>query len=180
MDANDPVTFRGYRENALQGDTSERDPHSHIRGNVFPAARQARALTGAIWWGDNGLNEHDYDSVLHPRYADVGRDTVADGGPRDQGSYAYGMEEAYISFRERLLNTLNLGKLIRPYRATVGNGRSDMMPTAMAVNRLTQGYPATPPVSNKPGGRMVAPGRVTRWPMTSLSWMPMGVDQSSS
>jgi hypothetical protein len=173
----------GYRkkEQAYPEDSGfqERDPQQHLRGNVFPAARQARGLTGAIWWGDNGSTERPL-SALDSRTPDIGRDTVADGGPRVQWDPAYGMDDARDSFRYRFLNSLNLGKLIRPYRATIGNGRSDMMPAAEAVNRLTMGYPATPPVSNQPGGRMVAPGRVTRWPMTSLIWQPMGQRQPSS
>lgn len=152
----------------------QRDPRSQLEGNVFPAADQARALTGSVWWGDSGLSENDY-KALRLRVDDQGRDTVADGGERAQFSTAYGMADSRDSFRHRFLNTLNLGKLIRPYRATVGNGRSDMMPAAEAVSRLATGYPATPAVSRLPGGRMVAPGRVTRWPLSSLIWQPMGV-----
>lgn len=159
--------------------TTQRDPHSQLRGNVFPAARQALPITGSVWWGDAGDTEFDYGSAPNLRYADAGRDTLADGGPRDHQSSAYGMADAYDSFRKRFLNTLNLGKLIRLQRATVGNGQSDMRPTAEAVNRLTHGYPASPAVSRQPGGRMVAPGRVTRWPMTSLAWSPMGVRRDS-
>jgi hypothetical protein len=152
----------------------QRDPRSQLAGNIFPAADQARAITGTVWWGDTGLSENPIDEREGPRFDDAGRDTVADGGPRVQFQGEYGMWDARDTFRYRFLNSLNLGKLIRPYRATVGNGRSDMMPAAEAVNRLTLGYPATPAVSNRPGGRLVAGGRVTRWPLNSLIWKPMG------
>jgi len=150
-----------------------RDPRAQVRGHIFPAATQARGLTASVYWGDAGEGEHPIQMYARPDNA--GRDTLPDrrrGAADTQWDPAFGMEGANDSIRMRFLNSINLGKFIRPTIGAYMNGRSDMRPSAVAIHPRVAGEPL--PVSRLPGGRMVAPGRVTRWEQASLIWPQMG------
>lgn len=151
----------------------ERDPQAQINGNVFPPARQARGLTASVYWGDAGDSERPYSVPLSLNVAAGGQDTVSNRGAGSQVSEPFwGMQDAWDSFRYRFLNTLNLGKIIRPTVGSYMNGRSDMRPVAEAIHPRAMGE--VTPVLSRTGGRMMAPGKVTRWEQASLVWPRFG------
>jgi hypothetical protein len=162
---------RPARPSAMDND-SGRNPQKHVGGSIFPAARQGQAITASVYFADDGGHRYGYHKAGKPRFADAGRDTVADGGRRAQWSDAWGMAGAELTFRNRWMQTLNLGKFIRPRIGAMMDGRTDMRPTAIAIPPRSFGNPL--PVSVLPGGRMVAPGRVTRWQQASNIWPTMG------
>jgi hypothetical protein len=162
--------------------TGGRNPRSQLRGNIFPAATQPVGFTASVYWGDAGDGEHDILSTgrIWMDESNAGRDTLPTLRPGSQDKQwddAFGMRGANTSFRYRFLNSLNLGKFIRPTIGSYMNGRSDMRPTATAIHPRTMGEP--PPMSIT-GGRMMAPGRVTRWEQASLIWPRFGRDNGSS
>ena len=168
----------GYRN--VGGDS----PETRISGNVFPSAFQPRGLTASVYWGDAGDGEIPIGMPTSPIWMDVtnaGRDTVPTLRPGFQDSQwdpAFGMEGANTSFRYRFLNSLNLGKFIRPTIGAYMNGRSDMRPVATAIH--PRAYGEMKPQLSQTGGRMTAPGRVTNWEQASLIWPRFGRDKGSA
>lgn len=156
---------------------AERDPHAQLSGNVFPAAFQPRGLTASVYWGDAGDGENDIlrNSPIWMDESNAGRDTVPTLRPGSQDGQwdpGYGMRGANTSFRYRFLNSLNLGKFIRPTIGSYMNGRSDMRPVAMAIH--PRAYGEAQPTLSRTGGRMMAPGKVTNWNQASLVWPRFG------
>jgi hypothetical protein len=157
-------------KNAEVENTSGRNPHRHIRGNIFPAARQGQAITASVYLGDDGS---DPIPIYRSRPDNAGKDTLRDlrpGMDDSQWDPAWGMAGANRNMRNRWFETINLGKLFAPRIGAMMDGRSDMRPSAIAVPIRAAGQP--PPMAI--GGRMVAPGRVTRWQQASLRWQNMG------
>lgn len=158
-------------------------PPDGLSGSIFPAAVQARGLTASVYWGDAGDGEYDIGGRTSPIWMDpsnAGRDTVPTlrpGRGDSQWDPAYGMEGANTSFRYRFLNSLNLGKFIRPTIGAYMGGRSDMRPTATAIHPRTGGEPPPQSITR---GRMVAPGKVTSWEQSSLIWPRFGRNNGSA
>src|SRR5690348_16241101 len=109
------------------------DPHEKVSGNIFPSAFQPRGLTASVYWGDAGDGEYSFNPPLSLDDSNAGRDTVPTlrpGRGDAQWDDAWGMRGANNTFRYRFLNSLNLGKLIRPTIGAYMNGRDDMRPMA--------------------------------------------------
>lgn len=166
----------GYRNGNLAVDTPGSDsPATRISGNVFPAAFQPRGLTASVYWGDAGDGEYDFRPPLSLDPSNAGRDTVPTLRPGSQDAQwdpAFGMRGANNTRRMRFLNSLNLGKFIRPRIGSYMNGGSDMRPTATAIH--PRAYGELVPQQSLTRGRMVAPGRITRWEQASLIWPQFG------
>lgn len=157
------------------------DPHERVSGNIFPSAFQPRGLTASVYWGDAGDGEYDFIPPLSLDASNAGRDTVPTlrpGAADAQWDAAWGMRGANTTRRMRFLNSLNLGKLIRPTIGSYMNGRSDIRPMAEAIH--PRAYGELVPQQSLTGGRMVAPGRITNWEQASLVWPRFGRNQGSA